>query len=76
MKIDLSMRVILKHLSIAAALSGALVALPSVAAEAQASTTATQNAIHEKTRAQVYQELVKAKQSGELARLDKTYAGS
>jgi hypothetical protein len=78
----------LKIAAVAAALSGALIATPSFAADATtpiatvaqaASTTQTvaqPAAQQQKTRAEVYQELVDAEKSGELARENAMYAGS
>jgi len=78
----------LKLAAIAAALSSALVSAPSFAADATAPDTAAEQAatvtpaivqptaqVHQKTRAEVYQELVDAEKSGELARENAMYAG-
>jgi len=78
----------LKLAAIAAAFSGALISAPSFAADATAPNTAAEQSatvtqavvqpeaqVHQKTRAEVYQELVDAEKSGELARENATYAG-
>jgi hypothetical protein len=80
-----SFRTAVKLVSVAAALSAALMANTSFAANVVpsnqvivASLAAAQagTSTQPKTRAEVYQELVSAEKSGELARLDQSYNGA
>jgi hypothetical protein len=79
-----SFRTAVKLASAAAALSAALMASSSFAANvAPSNQAATMSAAiaqsdanaPQKTRAEVYQELVSAEKSGELAQINKTYVG-
>jgi len=84
-----TLRHLVKLTAAAIVSSAALIATPSFAAQATlpsqlnvqavAATQAivqNENQAHQKTRAEVYQELVTAEQSGELARIDATYGGN
>jgi hypothetical protein len=79
-----SVQQLVKGVAVAATLSAAFMAAPSFAANVASSNQAaavnvtvaqTDTTIHQKTRAEVYQELVAAEKSGELARLDQSYGG-
>ncbi len=81
-----SLSQIVKLAACTLALSGAAFAAPAFAADAAAPVTVnsqtvesvaqTDAQVHQKTRAEVYQELVDAEKSGELARLNALYGGS
>lgn len=81
-----SLSQIVKLVSCTVALSGAIFAAPAFAADTAASDTSNPQVVasvaqpdtqvHQKTRAEVYQELVDAERSGELARLNALYGGS
>ncbi len=85
----ISLRKLIKTATVAVALGGAFSVTPSFAADTaapapmsvQAAATSqslaqAQPQVQQKTRAEVYQELVAAEKSGELQREDATYAGN
>ncbi len=89
MKSNIATRRIVQVAVAAIAAASGWVAAPAFAADASASTPLSAQAatvtrsltqadaqVHQKTRAEVYRELVTAEKSGELARLNASYGGA